>query len=64
MSSGVLRTVGRVLNRGKSQFIAETVVSDSDGKEVGRGNGIFTVSKLPLANAPGYGAPREKKFQG
>jgi uncharacterized protein (TIGR00369 family) len=54
VSSGRLRSVGRVVNRNKSQFIAESVVYDTENREVGRGNGVFVRSKLPLANALGY----------
>ena len=54
VSSGRLRSVGRVVNRNKSQFIAEAVVHDSKGNEIGRGSGVFVRSKLPLAEAMGY----------
>ena len=54
ISSGTLRSVGRVVNRNKSQFIAEAVVYDSKGTEVGRGSGVFVRSKLPLSEARGY----------
>ena len=56
ISSGRLRSVGRVVNRNKLQFIAEAVVSDSGGNEVGRGSGVFVRSKLPLIEARGYAA--------
>ena len=56
ISSGRLRSVGRVVNRNKSQLIAEAVVSDSEGNEVGRGSGVFVRSKLPLIEAQGYAA--------
>lgn len=54
VSSGKLRSLGRVVNRTRSQFIAESVVYDSEGKEVGRGSGIFVRGKLPLREARGY----------
>ena len=54
VSSGRLRSVGRVVNRNKSQFIAEAVVHDSKGNEIGRGSGVFVRSRLPLAEAMGY----------
>lgn len=54
VSSGRLRSIGRVVNRNKSQFIAEAVVHDSKGNEIGRGSGVFVRSKLPLAEAMGY----------
>jgi uncharacterized protein (TIGR00369 family) len=56
VSSGKLRSVGRVVNRNRTQFIAESVVYDSEGNEIGRGNGIFVRSKLPLRKAAGYAA--------
>jgi len=54
VSAGRLRSVGRVVNRNKSQLIAEAVVYDSEGNEVGRGNGIFVRSKVLLKEACGY----------
>ncbi len=54
VSAGRLRSIGRVVNRNKSQFIAEAVVHDSKGNEIGRGSGVFVRSKLPLAEAMGY----------
>ncbi len=54
VSAGRLRSVGRVVNRNKSQLIAEAVVYDSEGNEVGRGNGIFIRSKVLLKEACGY----------
>jgi uncharacterized protein (TIGR00369 family) len=55
VSSGTLRSVGRVVNRNKSQFIAEAVVHDSEGNEIGRGSGVFVRSKLLLSGIRGYG---------
>jgi len=52
--SGRLRSVGRVIDRKKSQFIADAVVYDSAGNEVGRGSGVFVLSKIPLGEALGY----------
>jgi len=54
VSFGKLRSVGRVVDRNRSQFIAEAVVCDAEGTEVGRGSGIFVRSKLPLRAARGY----------
>ncbi len=56
VSSGTLRALGRVVNRNKLQFIAEAVLTDSEGNEVGRGNGVFMRSKLPLIQSRGYAA--------
>jgi len=54
VSSGILRSVGRVVNRNKTQFIAEAIVYDDNDQEIGRGNGIFVRSKKTLADAKGY----------
>ncbi len=54
ITSGRIRSVGRVVNRNKSQFIVESVAYNSENKEIGRGNGIFVCGKLPLKKARGY----------
>ncbi len=54
ISSGTLRSVGRVVNRNKSQFIAQAIAYDSEGNEVGRGSGIFVRGKFPLRETRGY----------
>ncbi|WP_051216213.1 PaaI family thioesterase [Ferrimonas futtsuensis] len=54
VADGKMRAVGKVVNRNKTQFIAESVVYDSEGRELGRGNGIFVRGKFPLADARGY----------
>ena len=54
VSSGLLRSIGRVVNQNKSQLIAEAVVYDSQGKEGGRGSGIFVRGRVPLRQLPGY----------
>jgi len=54
VSEGKMKAIGKVVNRNKSQFIAESVVYNADGKEIGRGNGIFVPGKLKLVDARGY----------
>lgn len=49
-----MRAIGKVVNKNKTQFIVESVVYDSEGREVGRGNGIFVRGKFPLTDAMGY----------
>ena len=56
VSEGKLKAIGKVVNKNKTQFIAEAIVYDSDENEVGRGNGIFVRSKFPLEQAAGYSA--------
>ena len=52
--SGTIRSVGRVVNRTRSQFIAESTVHDAEGSEIGRGSGVFVRGKLRLSEIPGY----------
>ena len=55
VSNGRIRSVGSVDDRTHSQFIAQAVLYDSNGNEIGRGSGVFVRSKMPLAQAKGYG---------
>ena len=54
VSQGKLKALGKVVNKNKTQFIAEAVVYDSEENEIGRGNGVFIRSKLLLAQTAGY----------
>ena len=54
VSSGTMRAVGKVVNSTKSQFIAESVAYNSEGKEIARGSGVFVRSKTKLKDATGY----------
>jgi len=56
VSSGKIKAVGKVVNKNKSQFIAEAILYDSVGNELGRGSGIFVRSKILLRDAIGYSA--------
>ena len=59
VSEGELRSLGRIVNRNRSQIVAEAVAFDQDGREVGRGSGIFVRSKQSLAEIPLYGRVEE-----
>ena len=54
VSGGELRSVGRVVNRNRSQIVAEAVAFDHAGHEVGRGSGLFVRSKKKLAEIALY----------
>lgn len=54
VAEGSIKAIGRVVNRNRSQWIAESVLYNSEEREIARGNGIFVRSKLLLANTPGY----------
>jgi uncharacterized protein (TIGR00369 family) len=54
VSTGIVKSVGRVVNKTRTQFIAESIAYDSEGRAIGRGNGLFVRSKIRLADTPGY----------
>lgn len=54
VSKGKMRSVGKVVNITKSQFISESIVYDSQDREIGRGNGIFVRGKMHLKDVAGY----------
>lgn len=56
ISAGELCCEGRVVNSNRSQWIAEAILRDGRGREIGRGNGLFVRSKQRLAELPGYAA--------
>lgn len=56
VSSGIMKAVGKVVNITKSQFIAESIVYNSEDAEIARGSGVFVRGKLKLSEALGYEA--------
>ena len=54
ISSGKMKAIGKIANRNRSQFIAESVVYDDKSKEIGRGSGVFVRSKMKLKDVEGY----------
>lgn len=54
VSEGPIKSIGKVVNSNKSQFITESVVYNADDVEIGRGSGIFVRSKIPLSPEIGY----------
>lgn len=54
IASGRMKSTGKVVNRTRSQILAESVVTDERGREIGRGNGVFVRGKHPLEGVPGY----------
>lgn len=57
VSLGTIRSEGKVVHQSRNQFIAESVVYDDQGREIGRGNGIFVKGRQRLARVTGYSAP-------
>ncbi|RPH58908.1 MAG: PaaI family thioesterase [Acidobacteria bacterium] len=54
VSEGQVRAVGKVVNQNRTQFIAESVLFDSDDREIGRATGLFVRSRIPLSSDIGY----------
>jgi uncharacterized protein (TIGR00369 family) len=54
VSAGSLRAIGRVVNRNRSQFVAEAVLYDAHDNELGRGSGVFVRSKVRLEDIDAY----------
>lgn len=54
VSSGIIKTIGKVVNKNNTQFIVESIAYNIDGKEIARGNGIFVKGKFLLCDALGY----------
>lgn len=56
VSAGRMKAVGKVVNQNRAQFISESVVYDSEDREIGRGNGVFVRGKQLLSEIDSYGA--------
>jgi acyl-coenzyme A thioesterase PaaI-like protein len=54
VSRGALSAKGKIVQFSKRLLIAESVILDSDGNEVGRGSGTFMCSNIPLTEGIGY----------
>ncbi|MEM7416870.1 MAG: PaaI family thioesterase [Gemmatimonadota bacterium] len=54
VSEGILRSVGRISHRNRTQILAESIAYDGEGREVARGNGLFVRSTVRLADIPEY----------
>jgi uncharacterized protein (TIGR00369 family) len=54
ISEGEMKATGRVVHRSRRLFLAEAELVDANGREIGRGNGTFMRSALPLSPKLGY----------
>jgi len=54
VSTGTIKAVGKVVNATSTQFFAESVLYDQDGREIARGNGVFVRGKVKLTPEIGY----------
>ena len=58
IQQGPLVAEGRWVSGRRRVMIAEARLMDASGDEVARGTGTFMRSRIPLADLPGYSAPR------
>ena len=54
VSKGIVRAVGKVVNFDSSQFNAESILCDSEKREIARGSGVFVRSNILLSEKIGY----------
>ena len=54
ISEGELIARGRVLGIAEGQCLAEAVLVDAEGVELGRGGGAFVKTEIPLSSDMGY----------
>ena len=54
ISEGKMKATGRVVHRSRRLFLAEAQLVDAKGRQIGRGNGTFIRSTLPLSPKLGY----------
>ena len=51
---GTMSAAGKVVNASRNLWVGESVLSDGDGRILGRGSGTFMRSKSALADAMGF----------
>jgi uncharacterized protein (TIGR00369 family) len=54
IKEGEMIAKGQVVSQTRSLFIAESVICDAVGQQLGRGTGTFMRSKIPLTEDIGY----------
>jgi uncharacterized protein (TIGR00369 family) len=54
ITEGEIRAVGRVVYASPGLYVAESVVTDGEGREIARGSGTFVRGKIPLSPNIGY----------
>ncbi len=54
ITGGEIIARGRVIGSSEEHCLAEAVVLDSKGEELGRGTGIFVATEIPLSSEMGY----------
>ncbi len=53
-NKGKIKAVGKVKFKSRNLFVAESILYNEEGKEIGFGTGNFAKSKIPLSEEIGY----------
>ncbi|MEE9236714.1 MAG: PaaI family thioesterase [Thermoplasmata archaeon] len=54
ISSGEMRVTGKVVHMSRQLYVAQSKLTDSKGRRIGRGSGTFVRSNISLATEIGY----------
>ncbi len=54
VSRGIVKSIGKVVNQNRSQFICESILYNANETEIARATGIFVRSKILLSDKIGY----------
>jgi uncharacterized protein (TIGR00369 family) len=54
VDQGVIKATGKVVNSTKTQYLAESILYDAQGREIARGSGVFVKGKSKLTPEIGY----------
>ena len=52
--SGEIKAIGKIVSATKNQFIAKSIIYNSENQQIGRGSGTFIRSNIPLSEDIGY----------
>ena len=53
-NKGIIKAIGKIKFRSSNLYVAESVLYNEDGKEIGFGTGNFSKSKIALTEKIGY----------
>lgn len=51
---GAVKASGKVVSSTRTQYLAESVLYDAEGRDIARGNGVFVKGKVKLTPEIGY----------
>jgi uncharacterized protein (TIGR00369 family) len=54
VDQGIIKATGKVVNSTKTQYLAESVLCDAQGREIARGSGVFVKGRAKLTPEIGY----------